>query len=79
MKAQILKSMVVDGRLLEAGSVIDVKSWKHAKALNRNRYIKILDEEVKPTKAQAKVEEPKVEAPKAEEVKPKAKKAVAAE
>jgi hypothetical protein len=79
MKAEILKNMVVDGRLVQAGDIIDVKGWKHAKALNRNRYIKILDEEVKPAKAQAKVEEPQVEAPKAEEVKPKAKKAVAAE
>ena len=71
MKAQILKSMVVDGRLIEAGSIIDVKGWKHAKALNRNRYIKILDEEtVKALQAQT----PKVEPVESEEVKPKAKK-----
>ncbi len=71
MKAQILKNMVVDGRLLQFGDIIDVKGWKHAKALNRSRYIKILDEEVKP-KVEPKAE-PEVEAVE----KPKAKKAVA--
>ena len=70
MKAQILKNMVVDGRLLQSGDIIDVKGWKHAKALNRSRYIKILDEVVKP-KA-----EPKAE-PEVAVEKPKAKKAVA--
>ena len=70
MKAQILKNMVVDGRLLKSGDIIDVKGWKHAKALNRSRYIKILDEVVKP-KA-----EPKAE-PEVAVEKPKAKKAVA--
>jgi hypothetical protein len=76
MKAEILKSMMVDGRLLASGDIIDVKGWKHAKALNRNRYIRILeDEATKPTKVEApKVETPVVEAPEVEE-KPKAKKA----
>ena len=71
MKAQILKNMVVDGRLLKSGDIIDVKGWKHAKALNRSRYIKILDEVVKP-KAEPQAE-PEVEAVE----KPTAKKAVA--
>lgn len=71
MKAEILKNMVVDGRLLKSGDIIDVKGWKHAKALNRSRYIKILDEVVKP-KVEAKAE-PEVEAVE----KPTAKKAVA--
>jgi hypothetical protein len=71
MKAQILKNMVVDGRLLKSGDIIDVKGWKHAKALNRSRYIKILDEVVKP-KAEPQAE-PEVEAVE----KPKAKKEVA--
>jgi hypothetical protein len=71
MNAQILKNMVVDGRLLQSGDIIDVKGWKHAKALNRSRYIKILDEVVKP-KAEPKAE-PEVQAVE----KPKAKKAVA--
>jgi hypothetical protein len=72
MKAEILKTMVVDGRLLQSGDIIDVKGWKHAKALNRSRYIRIIEEAVKP----AKVETPVVETPMAEE-KPKAKKEVA--
>jgi hypothetical protein len=71
MKAQILKNMVVDGRLLQSGDIIDVKGWKHAKALNRSRYIKILDEVVKP-KVEPKAE-PEVKAVE----KPKAKKEVA--
>ncbi len=77
MKAEILKTMVVDGRLLKSGDIIDVKGWKHAKALNRSRYIRIIEETAKPVKAEA----PKVEAPVAEaltaEEKPKAKKEVA--
>ena len=77
MKAEILKTMVVDGRLLQSGDIIDVKGWKHAKALNRNRYIRIIEDVVKPVKAEApKVETPVAEAPMAEE-KPKAKKEVA--
>ena len=76
MKAEILKTMVVDGRLLQSGDIIDVKGWKHAKALNRSRYIRIV-EDVKPVKAEApKVEAPVEETPTAEE-KPKAKKEVA--
>jgi hypothetical protein len=71
MKAQILKNMVVDGRLIEAGTILDVKGWKHAKALNRSRYIKILDEE---TVKAPQVQTPKVEPVESEEVKPKAKK-----
>jgi hypothetical protein len=71
MKAEILKNMVVDGRLLKSGDIIDVKGWKHAKALNRSRYIKIIEEAVKP-KVEPKAE-PEVEAVE----KPKAKKEVA--
>jgi hypothetical protein len=70
MKAEILKNMVVDGRLLQSGDIIDVKGWKHAKALNRSRYICII-EDVKP-KAEPKAE-PEVEVVE----KPMAKKAVA--
>jgi hypothetical protein len=77
MKAEILKTMVVDGRLLQSGDIIDVKGWKHAKALNRNRYIRIIEDAVKPAKVEApKVETSVAEAPMAEE-KPKAKKEVA--
>jgi hypothetical protein len=71
MKAEILKTMVVDGRLLQSGDIIDVKGWKHAKALNRSRYIRIIEEAVKP-KVEPKAE-PEVEAVE----KPKAKKEVA--
>jgi hypothetical protein len=70
MKAEILKTMVVDGRLLKSGDIIDVKGWKHAKALNRSRYIRII-EDTKP-KVEPKAE-PEVEAVE----KPKAKKEVA--
>jgi hypothetical protein len=70
MKAEILKTMVVDGRLLQSGDIIDVKGWKHAKALNRSRYIRII-EDAKP-KVEPKAE-PEVEAVE----KPKAKKEVA--
>jgi hypothetical protein len=77
MKAEILKTMVVDGRLLQTGDIIDVKGWKHAKALNRNRYIRIIEDAVKPVKVEVpKVETPVAEAPMAEE-KSKAKKEVA--
>jgi hypothetical protein len=71
MKAEILKNMVVDGRLLKSGDIIDVKGWKHAKALNRSRYIRIIEETAKP-KVEPKAE-PEVEAVE----KPKAKKEVA--
>jgi hypothetical protein len=78
MKAEILKSMMVEGRLLQSGDIIDVKGWRHAKSLNRNRYIRIIEDEVvKPVKAEApKVEAPVAKAPMVEE-KPKAKKEVA--
>jgi len=77
MKAQILKSMIVEGRKLVAGDIVDVKGWKHAKSLNRNRYIRIIEDAVKPVKVEVpKVETPVAEAPMAEE-KPKAKKEVA--
>lgn len=44
MKAQILKSMIVDGRKLVAGDIVEVKGWRHAKALANNRYIKLIDD-----------------------------------
>jgi len=46
MKAQILKSMIVDGRKLVAGDIVEVKGWRHAKALVNNRYIKLIEEDV---------------------------------
>jgi len=56
MKAQILKSMVVEGRKLVAGDIIEVKGWRHAKTLANNRYIKLIEEDV--------LEEKVAEAPK---------------
>ena len=44
MKAQILKSMIVDGRKLVAGDIVEVKGWRHAKSLANNRYIKLIDD-----------------------------------
>jgi len=64
MKAQILKSMIVDGRKLVAGDIVEVKGWRHAKALANNRYIKLIEESAP------------IEEPVAEEPKPKAKKKV---
>jgi len=45
MKAQILKSMLVDGRKLVAGDIVEVKGWRHAKSLANNRYIKLIEDE----------------------------------
>lgn len=55
MKAQILKAMISDGKLLQTGDIVDVSGWRHAKTLASNRYIKLIDET-------AKVEKPVVEA-----------------
>jgi hypothetical protein len=44
MKAQILKTMIVEGRKLVAGDIVEVKGWRHAKALANNRYIKLIDD-----------------------------------
>lgn len=80
MKAQILKQMTAQGVDLKVGDIVDVSTWRHAKTLQSNRYIKILDVEPTVIKAVApkKVEEPKVEVPVVEE-KPKAKKEKVAE
>lgn len=44
MKAEILKSMLVEGRKLVAGDIVEVKGWKHARALASNRYIKLIED-----------------------------------
>jgi hypothetical protein len=65
MKAEILKSMLVDGRKVVAGDIVDVKGWRHAKALARNRYIRLIeDAPVKKTEAVEEVVESKPKAPK---------------
>jgi hypothetical protein len=62
MKAQILKSMIVEGRKLVAGDIVDVKGWRHAKSLANNRYIKLIEESASKV-VEEKVDE--VEKPKA--------------
>jgi hypothetical protein len=62
MKAQILKPMTVNGSSLSQGDIVEVSGWRNTITLAKSRYIRIIEEEVKPVKA---------------EVKPKAKKAVA--
>jgi hypothetical protein len=60
MKAQILKSMIVDGRKLVAGDIVEVKGWRHAKALANNRYIKLIEDNVpKAVKEVAEAPKPK--------------------
>lgn len=44
MKAEILKSMLVEGRKLVAGDIVEVKGWRHAKSLASNRYIRLIDD-----------------------------------
>ena len=62
MKAEILKPINVGDNLLSHGDIVDVSEWRNIKSLANSRYIRIIEEEIKPVKA---------------EVKPKAKKAVA--
>lgn len=69
MKAEILKSMLVDGRKVVAGDIVDVKGWRHAKALARNRYIRFIED----GSAKAETSEEKTES------KPKAPKKKSAE
>ena len=57
MKAEILKSMLVEGRKLVAGDIVEVKGWRHAKSLANNRYIKLIEDVVLEEKKQA--EKPK--------------------
>lgn len=58
MKAEILKSMLVEGRKMVAGDIVDVKGWRHAKALARNRYIRII-EDASPETTEVKESKPK--------------------
>ena len=65
MKVQILKRMISDGKTLLPGDIVDASAWRHVKALEGNRYIKVLKDA--PAEVKPKVVEPKVETPKAEE------------
>lgn len=77
MKVQVLKRMISDGKTLLPGDIVDASGWRHIKALEGNRYIKVLKDAPIEAKPKAiKVEEP-VETPKAEEpAEPKATKKV---
>jgi hypothetical protein len=57
MKAQILKSMIVNGRKLVAGDIVEVEGWRYIKSLSTNRYIKLIEDNVVEEKKQA--EKPK--------------------
>jgi ribosome-associated protein YbcJ (S4-like RNA binding protein) len=57
MKAQILKSMIVNGRKLVAGDIVEVEGWRYIKSLSTNRYIKLIADDVVEEKKQA--EKPK--------------------
>ena len=54
--------MTVGGSSLSYGDIVEVSGWRNTIALAKNRYIRIIEEEIKPVKSEAK---------------PKAKKAVA--
>ena len=62
MKAQILKSMIVEGRKLVAGDIVEVEGWRYIKSLSSNRYIKLIEDNVpKAVKEKAEeAEKPKV-------------------
>ena len=58
MKAEILKNMMIEGRKVPAGTIMDVKGWKHAKSLANNRFIRFIEETPKVTEVKTE-EEPK--------------------
>ena len=45
MKAKILKTLTVDGKQLESGTIVDVSGWRNAKSLEGSRYITFVVEE----------------------------------
>ncbi len=58
LKAKLLKKMTVDGKDLQAGTIVDVSGWRNYRSLESMRYIAfVADEEVVET---SKVEKPKV-------------------
>ena len=54
MKAEILKPMTVDGSSLAYGDIVEVSKWRNTINLAKNRYIRIIEEEIKPIKAEVK-------------------------
>jgi hypothetical protein len=50
MKAKILKTLIVDGKELLHGTIVDVSGWRNARSLEGSRYITFVsEEEVKET------------------------------
>jgi hypothetical protein len=39
MKVKVLKAFVVEGKMLEVGSIVDATSWRNVKTLEGSRYI----------------------------------------
>jgi hypothetical protein len=62
LKAKLLKKMTVDGKDLQAGTIVDVSGWRNYRSLESMRYIAFIAEE-------AVVETPKIEKPKATKAK----------
>jgi len=44
MKAQLLKSMLIDGETVPAGTVLEVSGWKNVKSLESMRFITFVTE-----------------------------------
>lgn len=63
LRAKLLKKMTVDGKDLEAGTIVDVSGWRNYRSLESMRYIAFIAEE------EVKVEKPKATKAKIEEVK----------
>jgi hypothetical protein len=61
MKAKLLKKMIVDGKSLPAGSVLDVSGWRNAKSLESMRYIAFILEDEAPAVEKSKVAKAKEE------------------
>lgn len=45
MKAKLLKTMTVNGEVIEQGTVVDVSTWRNARTLEGARYITFVNEE----------------------------------
>lgn len=70
LKAKILKKMTVGDKDLLPGDVVDISTWRNARALAKNRYVETLDETIANVAEDS--ETVKVKKPKA--TKPKTKK-----
>ncbi len=55
MKAKILKKLTHDGKEIEAGTIVDVSTWRNAKSLEGSRYITFVTEEEVKKEAKSKV------------------------